>query len=392
MQGFPAAAQDPRDCDTTWEIRWDFTNGNNPGSLFRIRSAIFKWQDKFGKPQEVVVAKNLQLAEVYAPYNDGQNAFLDRQYWVPQPARKDFLGPNCVAPGQILADKVYREVHDDGIRWLWGPRGNDKFPHRPDRGRRGEKLILWSTFNADNYRYLTEYHFTDDGRIVCRLGFSARNYFPRKTHRGDVQLNIGCWRMEFDLGDAAQNEIFLSRRVLDAKTRRFTQQREIFAREGKGLWEADKFTTLQVVSGARKNSHNLPIAYELVPFRLGSVRSLQPQGNTLKIKANMDFINYDFWVTRRDLKEFTRTSLKYTQLPRYASQERPLAGQPAIVWYSTPALHVPRGEDFGDDGVSNVTGAALTAWAEFTLRPRDLFDGTPLFKYVPPGGQVNKTD
>jgi hypothetical protein len=111
-QGFPAASADPRDLtrsDTAWEIEWELTHPENrppypPGSTLRIRSAKFMWKDKHGKPQWIVVARMLELAEIYVPYDNGWTAFLD-VHDMPfhiTPARREFLGPNCVLPGEIL--------------------------------------------------------------------------------------------------------------------------------------------------------------------------------------------------------------------------------------------------------------------------------------------------
>ena len=39
-----------------------------------------------------------------------------------------------------------------------------------------------------------------------------------------------------------------------------------------------------------------------------------------------------------------------------------------------------RTEDFGtESGTNSYTGVATTVWAGFILKPRDLFDGTPLY-------------
>ena len=62
-------------------------------------------------------------------------------------------------------------------------------------------MILWSTYYGANYRYLVEYTFTDDGMLTCRLGPTGRNIFNRQDDLRDTHLHIGCWRLEFDLGD-----------------------------------------------------------------------------------------------------------------------------------------------------------------------------------------------
>jgi Cu2+-containing amine oxidase len=143
--------------------------------------------------------------------------------------------------------------------------------------------------------------------------------------------------------------------------------------EGSARWNAEEFTTLRVASKVRKNAHGYPIAYDVISHRFGALRRLQREGGTYD--ADMDFINQDFWVTRTE-SGFT----DYINVPRYAKEKRPLTGQPTTIWLCTPAIHVARTEDFGtDSGTNNYLGVATVTWAGFFLKPRDLFDGTPLY-------------
>jgi Cu2+-containing amine oxidase len=285
---------------------------------------------------------------------------------------------------------MLKEVHDDGLRWVSGYANTSG----ENRGYRGEKLVLVAGFQAVNYVYLTEYHFTDDGRIVCRLGFTAHNIVPRGKKNnikdGDVHLHVGCWRMDFDLSDTtnpdnpiggqADNDYRLLSRRFDKDARRFKQVDEAFgggpeAREGKAEWKAKEFTTLRVLSTTVRNAHKRQIAYDLIPSRLGSVRGLLSGGDVAN--EDMDFINSDFFITHAPA---AGPMAAYHKVPALAAQQQPLRGNAATVWYSSPALHVPRGEDFGgQNGITNTLGLALTSWIEFTLRPRDLCDGTPLY-------------
>src|SRR5262249_25877246 len=110
--GFPVAKSDPSDLtksDTAWEIEWELTKPDNkpmmpPGTVFRIRSAKFMWKNKAGEPQWITVARMLEMAEIYVPYDNGYIAFLDVHHhpFYITPARREFLGPNCVAPGELL--------------------------------------------------------------------------------------------------------------------------------------------------------------------------------------------------------------------------------------------------------------------------------------------------
>jgi hypothetical protein len=402
-QGFPAAKADPSDLtksDSGWEIEWDLTNPENrpempPGVTMRIRSAKFMWKDKAGKPQWITVARMLELGEIYVPYDNGYTAFMDVHHhsFYTTPARREFLGPNCVAPGEILRsanptwnETVHKEIHDDGVRWM-SAETNDQY-QVADRVRRGEKLILWATYFGANYRYILEYNFRDDGMITCRLGFTGRNLLPRQADLLDTHLHVGCWRMEMDLGDPTtdiggpkDNDVLLVRRVFNEGTERFEQVVKPFAKnsmgqacEGSVRWKATEFTSLRVQSRVRKNAHGRPIAFDILPHRWGSTEQLQSTGYFGA--PTMDWINNDFWVTRTE-SGFT----DYVDVAQYAAGKRTLDGYPTTIWHSSPALHVVRTEDYGDDdGMNNYNGLALTGWAEFHIKPRDLFDGTPLYK------------
>jgi hypothetical protein len=405
-QGFPAATFDPEAperSETFWEVEWELTHPQNktyypPGSMLRIKSAKFMCKDKAGSPRWVSVVRMLELAEIYVPYDNGNTAFLDvhDMAFNTTPARKEFLGPACVAPGQVLTSPnpywsgtVHKEVHDDGVRWMSAEtNGRNQVA---DRVRRGEKMVLWATYYGANYRYLVEYGFADDGTVSCRIGPSGRNIFNRQTDKSDTHMHIGCWRMEPDLGDPVKkvggpkdNDVLIARRVLDEQNERFTQVTKAFNRnglgeacEGSARWVPEEFTTLRVASKVRKNSHGHPISYDVVSQRLGGLRQLQREGGT--DDADMDFVNQDFWVTRTE-SGFT----DYLDVPQYAKGRRPLTGMPTTVWLCTPALHVARTEDFGTDtGTNSYGGVAIINWAGFMLKPRDLFDGTPLYTPTP---------
>jgi hypothetical protein len=407
-QGFPAAnsnAEDLTKNETAWEVEWELTHPENrpfypPGSILRIKSAKFMWKDRAGKPHWVMVARMVEPAEIYVPYDNGHTAFLDihDMSFHTTLARREYLGPSCVGPGEILdspnphwANTVHKELHDDGIRWLnaeagWGG------SRAGDRARRGEKMTLWATYYGANYRYLIEFSFGDDGMLTCRIGPTGRNLMNRQEDQGDVHLHIGCWRFEPDMGDPTakeggptDTEVLLARRILDEKTERFSQVVKPFAKnaqgescEGSARWVPEEFTTLRMQSKSRKNAHGYPLSYDLIPLRFGAMRQQQPEGGSYA--ANMDFINYDFWVTHTE-----PGNTAYVDVPQYASKKRPLSGHPTTVWTCTPAIHVPRTEDFGpNDGKMSYTGVAITTWTGFMLKPRDLFDGTPLYQGPPP--------
>src|SRR5262245_8955742 len=230
-QGFPAAKADPADptkSDTAWEIEWELTNPDNgagknrstPSSVLAIRSAKFMFKDQAGKPRWLTILKNLEIGEILVPYDHLSPVFLDvtEHAFNIIPAKKEYLGPSCVAPPEILdstdprmKDRVHKEVQDDGLRWMNGF----------EKARRGEKMLLWSLFHGGNYRYIIEYGFNDDGVISCRLGATAHNFFDKQTDGRDVHLHVGCWRWDPELseeaekavGGAQHNRVLLVRRL-----------------------------------------------------------------------------------------------------------------------------------------------------------------------------------
>jgi hypothetical protein len=419
-QGFPANQSDANDLtksETAWEVEWELTHPLNkpnypPGCVLRIRSAKFMWKDKFGKPQWITIVRNLEPAEIYVPYDNGWTAFLDihdMPFYMTK-AKPEFLGPSCVGPGEILKSEnpywtntVYKEMHDDGVRWMSAETSVRN--EIADRARRGQKMILWSTYYGANYRYLIEFTFHDDGMIACRIGPTGRNFFNRREDLRDTHLHIGCWRMEMDMGNPyppaptedstaptakpnwggpKDNEILLVRRVFDAATERFGVVAKPFAKnaqgqscEGSAHWVPEEFSTLRMQSKVRKNSHGRQVCYDLIPQRYGALRQLQPEGGSGD--ADMEFINNDFWVTRTEPGH-----TNYIDVATYAQHHRPLGGYPTTIWHCTPALHTARGEDFGpENGKNNYSGLAITTWTGFYLKPRDLFDSTPLYKAAP---------
>ena len=138
--------------------------------------------------------------------------------------------------------------------------------------------------------------------------------------------------------------------------------------EGFADWKAEEFTTLRVESTVRKNRSKDPrfTAYDLMPLRHGTVRNYP---------WKYAFANHDFWVTHR-----RGDQIKYSDVPLYATGSNLLDKAACTIWHNAASLHVPRAEDYGIDGVSSRSGAAITNWAGFLLRPVNLFDSTPLYE------------
>ncbi|WBK02579.1 hypothetical protein MMG94_21820 (plasmid) [Methylocystis parvus OBBP] len=103
-----------------------------------------------------------------------------------------------------------------------------------------------------------------------------------------------------------------------------------------------------------KNARGRRTEYELIPLRSGVARHTEL------------FSRNDFWITRAKPDE-----LLAVHLPNYARGES-VAGEDIAVWYTGSLRHEDHMRDEDRDAVP-------VLWVGFELRPRNLFDATPLF-------------
>jgi hypothetical protein len=101
-------------------------------------------------------------------------------------------------------------------------------------------------------------------------------------------------------------------------------------KEGGVQWKAEEFTRLRIESKL-KNAQDHLISYELVPLRPGSPRHFGP---------DEEFTSNDFWVTPYKFEE-----LYYPSLPIYVKKNRSIEDTDVVIWYMSPAYHLPRDED-----------------------------------------------
>src|SRR6185369_11075076 len=263
-----------------------------------------------------------------------------------------------------MKNKVAKEIHDDGIRWM----------NSAGQARRGERMILWSVLSAGNYSYIQEYGFGDDGTVTCRLGPTAHNLNnldPNNKEKG-VHLHMGCWRWDPELvemspsliGGNTKNRVVMVRRLpVPQQAGKYFTDITPFNGDGKQAFEGfedlkpEEYPVLRVESLERKNSsgHSGFTGYDLIPMRAGNARNFAPAH---------DFANHEFWVThKRDKQPYFR------DVPSYSKLRQPLDGAPLTIWHSAAMQHIPRGEDFGVDGISKQHGVAIVGWVGFTLRP-----------------------
>jgi primary-amine oxidase len=290
-----------------------------------------------------------RLAELFVPYHSGSPRYYDLTgFGFPLvDATQDDAG--CC--GEVLEGKVVKEVRDRGVAWK-----DDAAVHR------GQTLVLWATLDAANYNYIIEYGFSDDGAISYRLGATARN-LPSKVW--EAHMHNGLWRIDIDLDGFPNDSAMLMRHVEPTSGNTATDPSQPFGGgiEGAAEWNDLEFTHLHIGDSVTTNKHGHHIGYDLMPIRHGTARHSEA------------FTQHDFWVTR-----YHPTELLYPLVPPtfidYRNGES-VTDTDVVLWHISSAHHLPRDED--GEMVGDVwQGSALVMWYGFDMRPRDLFDNTPL--------------
>lgn len=319
---------------------WRVTFGHDPKHGLFVRFADFR-----RGPNEpwLRVLYDARVSETFVPYDQNGSRFYESNYTDLIPVVPADLG----ACGQKADDYVVKEIRERGPIWKYY-----------SQVRRGHELWLWGGWSAVNYNYIIRYHFRDDGSIGFRIGATARN-LPSMPWR--VHSHTALWRVDIDLGGAAHDSVKVHRHH---ETTGFTWAdvtTDLYngGTEGWLDWNPLQFTMLNIEDTQLKNEFDRNISYDFMVMRTGSPRHVEP------------FAHHDFAVTNYRWGE-----MYYPDLPSYLQPGQSINDRDVVVWYASPGLHMPRTED----GIPPApTGSALLMWSGFDLKPRNLFNGTPLY-------------
>jgi len=361
--------------ETAWLIRWAW----DPTKYgFYIAGAWFR---KTPGGQPVRILGDLRLTYLLTTYHDDDH-LVDIFRWGFEPivAQPEWTGP-C---GEIAGSGVYvKEIRDYGPIYM---------SHEPygqlAAFRRGRSLVLWSAYDVGNYEFIVEYGFRDDGSITARLGSTGYN---NKDKRLIAHNHTAMWRIDVELDGPANDAVLVTKhKEVEAGSGFATDSAIALDEEKGGEWDPKAFTTLEIEDLESKNRNGSQISYELLPSYGGKARHFG---------TGSSFIKKDYWVTVDHEGEFDGNNID-----THTNKER-LSGEDVVLWAVTSVHHRPRDEDFGfpDRAVgagAEITnerqgpwavgpgenifgrGLALVMWSGFTLRPRDLFDGTPLIEPI----------
>ena len=333
---------------TAWKVQWATATGYG----LYIQEAWFKRDPK--EPWMQVLG-DARLSEMFVPYHSGSPRFWDVSYnFSLCSVTKEDAGPF----GKVLGTppNVVMEIRDRGLMWVDSVKGS----------RRGQKLVLFATLSAANYRYVIEYGFQDDGVVTFRVGSTGRNYGSREW---EGHMHNGLWRVDVNVGGPDDNSVLVmdhQEPLGQEKAKSKTLHRPFNGGlEGFEDWDPLKFTMLSVQNDKKRNGRGQPVAYDVMCYRHGNGRHFGPD------KEECTW--HDFWVSKNRKGE-----IYYQKVPQYVKKAESIMNTDIVLWVSTPGHHEPRSEDGEMKGTSFV-GVTPIMWCGFDLKPRNVWDRSPYY-------------
>jgi primary-amine oxidase len=354
IQEFPTN----EDMETAWKVQY----GTSSGYGLFIKGAWFK---RSRGDRWIQIVGDARLSEMFVPYHKGSPRYWDVSYNFPLcNVTKDDAGPfgKVIRTSPGAQPTLVQEIRDRGIMYK-----SSKYT------RRGQAMVLWGCLLAGNYRYIIEYGFQDDGAITFRVGSTGHNlgggneYVPH--------MHNGLWRVNVNLDGANNNSVYTVEHVEPLPQAKVRARSDITpfngGKEGFADWHPEKFTMLRVVNDkiqTKQKDINFVFAYDLMPMRAGNARHFGG--------SKEEATQHDFWVTKNRPGQ-----LAYPSLPKYVEEGESIMNTDVVLWHSTPAHHEPRLEDGKMVDGRGFQGVTHTMWTGFMLRPRNLFEQTPLYPY-----------
>ena len=339
VQSFPSAGGDLSAWKLCWQIVRMPDDAGQPTASETLVISEATFRPGLGATP-VEVLGELRMAEIFVPYDSGAPRFHDL-------TGADFelqaLSSTECTGTRLGGDRVCVDLQDRELAW--------RDPNVP-LARRGERLVLWSLLNANNYDYVMRYAFWDDGTLEARAGATGRKLGGPDDTEGHT--HVFAWRIDLDVAGAGGDVVHVSSQKYGGTSVR--EKEQALTKEAGIPWSAAAFTHLSVEDGARTNGRGRATGWALSPLRSGLPRFAER------------WARYPLAVTR---SHGAGAELRAVDLPQYLDKE-PLAGENVVLWYLDAHHHESDMRDEDRDAVP-------TVWLGFQLDPQNLWDGTPFY-------------
>jgi primary-amine oxidase len=347
------------------------------------------------------------LTEMVVPYGDPRptqarkNAFDVGEYGMGMCANSLRLGCDCLgyityldahlcdSRGNPLAIQNAICIHEEDYGILW-KHTDRRLPDSPEV-RRSRRLVVSSISTVENYEYGFFWYFYQDGNIefqikltgILSLGVARPDetlpygtmiapllYAPNHQHFFNV-------RLDFNL-DGPRNTVQQIDVVADSdgpdnpyhNAFRVRVTDLISEQQAKANLNLETMRTWKVVNPSVKNAMGQPVGYKFFPG--DNAMPLASKDAWWRKRAG--FVNHHVWVTpfsereRYAAGDYPNQSAGGDGLVRWTEQNRNVANEDIVLWYTFGHTHIPRPEDYP------VMPAAYTG---FLLKPNGFFDENP---------------
>jgi primary-amine oxidase len=282
---------------------------------------------------------------------------------------------------------------DHGVLWKhWD------FRTEETEVRRSRRLVISSMSTIGNYEYGFFWYLYQDGTIEHEVKLtgivSTGAVAPGESPRHGVLVAPGLQamyhqhffsaRLDFDL-DGGPNAVVQVDTVPttedeDPYGNGFKTVRTLFETEAQSPSDIDPLSgrSWLVLNRGVTNAVGEPVGYKLLHGE--NVRLFSRRGSPQH--RRLGFAHHHMWVTRHHPRERYAAGDYPNQhdgmdgLPCWVAQDRPIADEDVVLWYSFGHHHIPRPEDWP---------VMPVAYIGFTLKPAGFFDRSPALDVPPPG-------
>jgi primary-amine oxidase len=265
--------------------------------------------------------------------------------------------------------------------------------------RKMRNLVLRTIGTFDNYDYVCDWIFQQDGVIRVRVGASGEDNvsmvgsrtasedttgqdgrYGRFIAENTVGINhdhFFSFRLDFDVDGAANSfvrEKIQMRRLPPPSLRKslWVAEPEIAKTEeqAKARMSMENPENWRIINPKVRGSLGYPVGYELMPGD-NAMSLLVPEDYPQK---RAGFTDYHIWVTPyRENERYAAGDYPFQSkggdgLPAWTKANRSIENTDIVLWYSMGFHHVPHAEDWP---------VMPTVWHEFELRPVNFFDHNP---------------
>ncbi len=372
----PQVAVAQNSCSGAYAITENFDNGASWDFCWELRQREgvvlhdVYFTNALGQRRRVL--GEASVAQIHVPYDDNGARYHDvSDYGLGDSRYLNNLQSVDCPNGRLVnatgVNALCLETRQDAAQPLLG---------QPSRSY----LRLFSVSHVGAYNYIPEWRFHDSGRIEPMMGATGRlqRYGSDPSRGWNVNNNRGnpigiahlhnyYWRLDFDIGDSANDDVFeeVDTQPNTSLAGAGISRQELLSESGRDV-NPEKFRFWRVRDGSERASNNRFIGYDIV---------VRETGHRDEGPVSEPWTRHDVYVTRhRPCERFASRNPADQlggcgpagNLATFTNGET-LGGQDLVVWVGISFHHLPRNEDEPD---------MPAHWNRFELVPRDWTDNT----------------